>query len=77
MNCWTPAFAGVTELLLRNRYNSCMNKIEKLQRIVLIILGVLASGYFMYSGFSMLMHDESNDVNATQGLKQLDTNFSK
>ena len=54
-----------------------MNKIEKLQRIVLIILGVLASGYFMYSGFSMLMHDESNDVNATQGLKQLDTNFSK
>jgi len=53
-----------------------MNKTEKIKRIVLIFLGALASGYFMYSGFSMLMND-SSDLNTTQGVKQLDTNFSK
>ncbi len=52
-----------------------MNKTEKLQRIILILLGALASGYFMYSGFSMLMHDESGEVNATQGVKQLEGEF--
>ncbi len=77
MNCWTPAFAGVTKLLLRNCYNSHMNKNEKTKRIVLVFLGALASGYFMYSGFALLMHDETQEVNATQGLKQLDINFSK
>ena len=54
-----------------------MNKTEKIQRIVLIFLGVLASGYFMYSGFSMLMHDEVREVNTSEGMKQLDINFSK
>jgi len=54
-----------------------MNTTEKIKRIVLVFLGALASGYFMYSGFSMLMHDESSDLNTTQGVKQLDTDFSK
>ena len=54
-----------------------MNKNEKTKRIVLVFLGALASGYFMYSGFALLMHDETQEVNATQGLKQLDINFSK
>ena len=54
-----------------------MNKTEKIKRIVLIFLGALASGYFMYSGFSMLMHDDSSDANATQGVKQLEGDFSK
>jgi hypothetical protein len=48
-----------------------MNKKEKLQRIVLIFLGALASGYFMYSGFTLLMQDEPVEVNASQGLKSL------
>lgn len=48
-----------------------MNKKEKLQRIVLIFLGALASGYFMYSGFTLLMQDEPVEVNASQGLKVL------
>ena len=60
---------------MRNRYNSRMNKTEKLQRIILIFLGALASGYFMYSGFSMLMHEDSSDTNATQGVKQLEGDF--
>jgi len=48
-----------------------MNKKEKLQRIVLIFLGALASGYFMYSGFTLLMQDEPVEVNVSQGLKSL------
>ena len=35
-----------------------MNRNEKIKRMVLIVIGALASGYFMYSGFSLLMQDE-------------------
>jgi len=48
-----------------------MNKREKTQRVILIFLGALASGYFMYSGFSLLMHDEPVEVNASTGLTDL------
>ncbi len=48
-----------------------MEKSEKIKRIVLIFIGALASGYFMYSGFSLLMHDEVKEVNASNGVKQL------
>jgi len=48
-----------------------MNKSEKIKRIVLIFLGALASGYFMYSGFTLLMSDEPVDVNASNGVKLL------
>jgi len=48
-----------------------MNKNEKIKRIIFIFLGALASGYFMYSGFTLLMVDESVEVNASNGLKDL------
>ena len=52
-------------------YNSSMNKTDKIKRITLIFLGALASGYFMYSGFSLLMVEESPDKNSSKGLKDL------
>ena len=48
-----------------------MNKNEKIKRIILVFLGALASGYFMYSGFTLLMTDEPVEVNASNGLKDL------
>ncbi|MEN8146081.1 MAG: hypothetical protein ABFR02_00515 [Campylobacterota bacterium] len=48
-----------------------MNRSDKIKRITLIFLGALASGYFMYSGFSLLMTEESKDVNASSGVIQL------
>ena len=37
-----------------------MEKSEKIKRIIFIALAILASGYFMYSGFSILMTEDSN-----------------
>ena len=48
-----------------------MNKTEKIKRLVLVFLGALASGYFMYSGFSILMQDEPVEINTSKGLKDL------
>jgi hypothetical protein len=48
-----------------------MNRTDKIKRITLIFLGALASGYFMYSGFSLLMTEESTEVNASNGVIQL------
>ena len=48
-----------------------MNKNEKIKKVVFIFLGALASGYFMYSGFSILMSDEPVEVNASNGLTDL------
>ncbi len=48
-----------------------MNKNEKIKRIALIFLGALASGYFMYSGFTILMSDEPVEVNASKGIQLL------
>ena len=48
-----------------------MNKNEKMKRIIFIFLGSLASGYFMYSGFTLLMSDEPLEVNASNGLIDL------
>jgi len=47
-----------------------MEKSEKIKRIVLIALAVLASGYFMYSGFSILMTEDTNTSSQTlEGVK--------
>ena len=49
-----------------------MNKNEKIKRIVLIILAVAGSGYFMYSGFSLLFEeDETNATIEMQGVTPL------
>jgi len=48
-----------------------MNKNEKIKRIIFIFLGALASGYFMYSGFSILMTDAPIEVNTSIGLTDL------
>jgi len=48
-----------------------MNTTDKIKRIALIFLGALASGYFMYTGFSLLMTEESVEVNASNGVTQL------
>ncbi len=37
-----------------------MSKIEKIKRIVLIILGLSLSAYLMYSGFAILNQEESS-----------------
>ncbi len=38
-----------------------MNRTDKIKRITLIFLAAIASGYFMYSGFSLLFNEsESN-----------------
>jgi len=34
-----------------------MNRSDKIKRIIFIILAALASGYFMYSGFSLLYEE--------------------
>lgn len=36
-----------------------MNKIEKIKRIILIILGLSLSAYLMYSGFAILSQEDS------------------
>jgi len=35
-----------------------MNRLEKIKRIIFIVLAALASGYLMYSGFSLLMTEQ-------------------
>jgi hypothetical protein len=37
-----------------------MNKIEKIKRVVLIVLGLSLSAYLMYSGFEILNYEENN-----------------
>lgn len=37
-----------------------MNIIEKIKRVLLIILGFSLSGYLMYSGFEILSQEENN-----------------
>jgi hypothetical protein len=34
-----------------------MNRSDKIKRIIFIILAALASGYFMYTGFSLLYEE--------------------
>jgi hypothetical protein len=34
-----------------------MNRSEKIKRIIFIFLAAIASGYFMYSGFSLLFEE--------------------
>jgi len=52
-------------------YNAAMNQNEKIKRIVLIFLGALASGYFMYSGFSLLFVEEDTNTTQTQAITHL------
>jgi len=39
------------------RYNSFMNRSEKIKRIAYITFFAAASGYFLYSGFSTLFKE--------------------
>jgi hypothetical protein len=39
-----------------------MNRSEKIKRIIFIFLAALASGYFMYSGFSLLFEEEETNT---------------
>ncbi len=48
-----------------------MNRTDKIKRITLIFLAALASGYFMYSGFSILMSE--NETNTTVAPTELST----
>lgn len=36
-----------------------MNRSEKIKKISLIVLMLVASGYFLYTGFSMLFQEET------------------
>lgn len=42
-----------------------MNKIEKIKRIILIILGLSLSAYLMYSGFEILKYEDANQAKPT------------
>jgi len=42
------------------RYNATMSKSEKIKKILLIMVMLAASGYFLYSGFSILFEEESS-----------------
>lgn len=45
-----------------------MSKIEKIKRIILIILGLSFSAYLLYSGFAILNQEEAllaGDVNSS------------
>lgn len=48
----------VLRLALKNLicYNFCM---EKTKKITMIVLMLVASGYFLYSGFSILFEEET------------------
>lgn len=37
-----------------------MSKIEKIKRVILIILGLSLSAYLMYSGFEILNYQDTN-----------------
>ncbi|MDK9692931.1 MAG: hypothetical protein OEL19_01630 [Sulfurimonas sp.] len=41
-----------------------MSKIEKIKRIILIILGLSLSAYLMYNGFEILNQEEKKEVEA-------------
>ncbi|MFA5455533.1 MAG: hypothetical protein WC272_09455 [Sulfurimonas sp.] len=41
-----------------------MSKIEKIKRIILIILGLSLSAYLMYSGFTILSQEDTNSSKA-------------
>lgn len=49
--------------MFRSAIISFMNRSEKIKRIVFIFLAALASGYFMYTGFSLL-YEESDTPQA-------------
>ncbi|MGB5964544.1 MAG: hypothetical protein WBG65_03310 [Sulfurimonadaceae bacterium] len=48
-----------------------MNRSDKIKRITLIFLAVLASGYFMYTGFSILMSEDETTPVSPQGITEV------
>ncbi len=46
-----------------------MNRSEKIKRIVVIVLFAAASGYFMYSGFSLLFEEGDTQPALTEAVK--------
>lgn len=59
-------------MVFRSAIISSMNRSEKIKRIVFIFLAALASGYFMYSGFSLLFEEEeTNTTVIPKGITEL------
>ena len=48
-----------------------MNRTDKIKRITLIFLAALASGYFMYMGFSILMSEDKTTPAVPQGITEI------
>ncbi len=49
-----------------------MNKTEKIKKIVMLVIMAVFSGYFMYSGFSIILND--TDENSTETQQQEKSN---
>lgn len=43
-----------------------MSKIEKIKRVILIVLGLSLSAYLMYSGIEILNQEENNQSKVQQ-----------
>jgi hypothetical protein len=43
-----------------------MNRSEKIRRIIFIFLAALASGYFIYTGFSLLFEEGEASPSVTE-----------
>lgn len=39
-----------------------MSKMEKIKRVILIVLGLSLSAYLMYSGFALLSQEDANST---------------
>jgi hypothetical protein len=46
-----------------------MNRSDQIKRIVIIVLFAAASGYFMYSGFSLLFEEEDTPPALIEAVK--------
>lgn len=46
-------------------YNATMSKSEKIKKISLIVVMLAASGYFLYTGFSILFEEETPAENSS------------
>jgi hypothetical protein len=53
-----------------------MSKIEKIKRVILIILGLSLSAYLMYSGFAIL-NQESSSASQSNSSSEVHSNTVK
>lgn len=54
-----------------------MSKIEKIKKIVLIVLGLSLSAYLMYSGFAILNQEEKSSLSDVDSLGKVHSNAVK